>query len=108
MLTEKASFMEATQAWLFVRGSESVRIIKLPQSLILLVCGPGRNEDSHRFESDLALERFRESRSRQLLNDGWLQHFSNDRRADSPRTQDGENAAARMKRRKEKSSSPEH
>ena len=70
-----------TQAWLFVREKESVRVIKLAMARTLLVCGPGAVEKSHWFETDELLEEFRRSHEQQLRADGWVLHFTSERRA---------------------------
>lgn len=73
----------ATQAhaWLFVRGKESIRVIKLAMARTLLVCGPGPTENPHRFDTDESLEEFRQSHEQQLLAAGWVLHFTSERRA---------------------------
>ena len=76
-----------TEAWLFVREKESVRVIKLAMARTLLVCGPGPSEKSHRFETDERLEEFRRSHEQQLHADGWVLHFTSERRA-APREAD--------------------
>jgi hypothetical protein len=76
-----------TEAWLFVREKESVRVIKLAMARTLLVCGPGPSEKSHRFETDERLEEFRRSHEQQLRADGWVLHFTSERRV-APRDAD--------------------
>jgi hypothetical protein len=77
------------QSWLYVRGDESIQIIKLPTASILLVCGPDRQQQTYPFDTDLLLENFRRSHGQQLLADGWTLHGTHERRVEIPSSHSG-------------------
>jgi hypothetical protein len=80
--------MAPADAWLFVRGVESIHMTKLPLSHTLLVCGPGTSEHAHRFETDEALESFRRGHEEQLLREDWT--LSHERRGEAKEPPTGE------------------
>jgi hypothetical protein len=59
------------QAWLFVRGEESIRITTAPQGT-LRIFGPRDASQSCDFTDATSLEQFVESYRQRLLNDGWV------------------------------------
>ena len=69
------------EAWLFVHGEESIRIIKHPSRTTLRVYGPGLVQESHAFKSTVSLEAFRQSYEERLLRSGWVLLSVSDRRA---------------------------
>jgi hypothetical protein len=70
-----------TEAWLFVRGEESVRMTRLPLGATLLVCGPGHAEHSHHFDSEASLEEFRRWYEQRLFSEGWAVQGTVERRS---------------------------
>lgn len=69
------------EVWLYVRGTESIRVTKLPLALMLLIHGPGHVEDIRRFASLTALDEFRGAHEHGLLDEGWTLHFTVERRS---------------------------
>lgn len=63
---------EGAAEWLFVRGEESIRIVKEPGTTTLLEFGPGPRQKSHRFGSAASLERFRQTLEQRVLLNGWV------------------------------------
>jgi hypothetical protein len=59
------------QAWLFVRGDESIRLTTGPQGT-LRIFGPRDASQSFDFSDAASLEQFLESFQQRLLNDGWV------------------------------------
>jgi DNA-binding response OmpR family regulator len=73
---------DVLDSWLFVRGEESVRIVR-PQDLTLMlrVCGPGWTREVYRFESELELSAFQAAYEQRLVNSGFtFVAFREDRR----------------------------
>jgi hypothetical protein len=72
-------------AWLFTRGSESVRIVRAASRagvMHLLVQGPGETADTHEFSDVLACMNFQADLERRLVSEGYaLERFTSDRRA---------------------------
>ena len=58
------------QAWLFVRGEESIRITTGPQGT-LRIFGPRDANQSCDFGDAISLEQFVDSYKQRLLDDGW-------------------------------------
>lgn len=71
---------EDVEEWLFVRGDESIRIIKNQSTTTLLIFGPGPRQNSHEFENEASLEEFRQSFEHRVLLDGWVLLDVGDRR----------------------------
>jgi hypothetical protein len=67
-------------AKLFVRGEESVRLTTLPHALTLLVCGPGRTEQRHGFDTEAALDAVQRAHEEALIAAGWTLHVTSERR----------------------------
>jgi hypothetical protein len=86
-------------AWLFTRGSESVRIVRAAGRagvMHLLVQGPGEATDSREFTSVLACMKYQADMERRLVADGFtLERFTSDRRAADA----GQTQAVRERRR---------
>jgi hypothetical protein len=75
-LTSPSGF---TKAWLFVRGSESVRIVMDGTSVG--VYGPGSRFSHSRFGESMAATFHQAAVEKALVLDGWtLEHFTTDRR----------------------------
>ena len=69
----------STKAWLFVRGSESVRIVIDGTSVG--VYGPGSRFSHSRFGESMAATLHQAAVEQTLVLDGWtLEHFTTDRR----------------------------
>ena len=71
------------QAWLYVRGDESIRVVKFPIALILRTFGPGHASQTYPFQQDAPLEDFRRAHEEQLLTDGWTLHVTYERRVEA-------------------------
>lgn len=61
-----------TQAWLYVRGDESIRVTRLPTGVTLLVFGPLSAEHSHQFDSEATLKEFWHWYEQHLLAEGFV------------------------------------
>jgi hypothetical protein len=71
-------------AWLFTRGTQSVRIVRAAGSGVvhLLVQGPGEATDSREFADVLACMTYQADLERQLVSEGYaLERFTSDRRS---------------------------
>lgn len=75
-------------AWLFTRGSESVRIVRAVARsgvMHLRVQGPGETSDTREFTDVLACMHYQADLERRLVSQGFtLERFSSDRRAAGP------------------------
>ena len=77
--------------WLFVRGSESVRVIRAatPEGRVRLVYGPGNTQAVHEFEDAIACSTQQSEMERRLVAEGFALAEFTDRRsgetADVPR-----------------------
>src|SRR5262245_32113645 len=70
--------------WLFVRGSESVRLIRAgtPEGRVrLLVYGPGNTETTHEFQDAIACAARQSEIERRLISEGFALHQFTDRRS---------------------------
>ncbi len=78
--------LTAEAAWLFTRGSQSVRIVRAagPAGLTHLhVKGPDDAVDTREFMDVVACMNFEADLERRLIEEGFvLEHFTSDRRAD--------------------------
>lgn len=68
-------------AWLFVRGNQSIYVTKMPMGMTLLVCGPGPGEHSHHFQTEESLDEFWRWYRRHLLSEEWVLSTTPDRRS---------------------------
>ena len=71
-------------AWLFTRGSESVRIVRAarPDGLVLIVRGPGGASETHEFTDVLACVKYQSDLEQRLVSQGYeLERFTSDRRS---------------------------
>lgn len=69
-----------TQAKLFVRGDESIRLIRFPAGRTVQTFGPIHARQVYEFDSEISLEEFWQSFEARLLGDGWIVHRVADRR----------------------------
>jgi hypothetical protein len=69
------------EVWLYVRGTESIRVTKLSLALMVFIHGPGHVEDIRRFASLAALDEFRCAHEHGLLDEGWTLHSTIERRS---------------------------
>jgi hypothetical protein len=76
--------------WLFVRGSESVRVLReaTPEGLVrLLVFGPGNTQDVHEFEDAITCSTQQSEMERRLVAEGFaLAEFTNRRSGEDRRS----------------------
>jgi len=77
------------EAWLFVRGDESIRIVRVGKKPELLVSGPGSTEHSHSFDTEASLDEFCRWYEAHLVREGWKLHFSMDRRSSAASSPSG-------------------
>jgi hypothetical protein len=72
-------------AWLFTRGSDSVRIVRAASGegvMLLLVQGPGGTSDRREFSDVIACMNYQADLERRLVSQGYmLERFTSDRRA---------------------------
>jgi hypothetical protein len=87
-------------AWLFVRGEESIRIVRPSPGMRLLTYGPGDAKDSHDFTSAAPLEAFLASYQQRLKNDGWVLAIVSERRQSEKEISPGHERRARQRRTK--------
>ena len=84
-----------TKAWLFVRGSESVRIVIDGTSVG--VYGPGEHFSHSRFGEAMDATLHQVAVERTLVHDGWtLEHFTTERRSSAAGVVDVERRALRL------------
>ena len=70
--------------WLFVRGEESVRVIRAstPEGRArLLIYGPGNTQATHEFQDALTCTQRESELERELVNDGFTLEQFTDRRS---------------------------
>jgi hypothetical protein len=68
-------------AWLFVRGEESVRIVRDPGAFVLRVEGPGYEREVHAFKDEAEVGEFQRTYEARLLAEGWMLGASHERRS---------------------------
>jgi hypothetical protein len=72
-------------AWLFIRGAESVRIVRAADrsgDIHLLVQGPGSASDTRTFDDVIACMNYQADLERRLVAQGFvLERFTSDRRS---------------------------
>lgn len=71
----------AILAWLFLRGSESIRIVRDPGAFVLRVDGPGYEREVHAFKDEGEISEFQRTYEARLLTDGWMLAASQERRS---------------------------
>jgi hypothetical protein len=87
-------------AWLFVRGEESIRIKRASTGVRLLTYGPGDATGSHDFTSAASLEEFLQSYQQRLKNDGWVLAIVAERRQSDQEVSPARERRARTRRAK--------
>lgn len=68
-------------AWLFLRGSESIRIERDPKAFVLRVEGPGYEREVHAFKDESEVGEFQRTYEARLLAEGWVLGASQERRS---------------------------
>jgi hypothetical protein len=71
----------AILAWLFLRGSESIRIVRDPRAFVLRVEGPGYEREVHAFKDESEVGDFQRNFEARLLAEGWALGASQERRS---------------------------
>ena len=71
----------AILAWLFLRGEESIRIVRDPRAFVLRVEGPGYEREVHAFKDEAGVGEFQRIFEERLLADGWMLGASQERRS---------------------------
>jgi hypothetical protein len=78
----------AVLAWLFLRGSESIRIVRDPGGFVLRVEGPGYDREVHAFKDEAEVGEFQQNYEARLLAEGWVLGASQERRSGRDRRRD--------------------
>ena len=78
----------AILAWLFVRGGESVRIVRDPGAFVIRIEGPGYEREVHAFKSETEIGEFQRNYESRLLAEGWVLGASQERRSGRDRRSD--------------------
>ena len=78
----------AILAWLFVRGEDSVRIVRDPVAFVLRIEGPGYEREVHAFKSEGEIGEFQRNYEARLLAEGWVLGASQERRSGRDRRSD--------------------
>lgn len=71
----------AILAWLFLRGVESIRIVRDPGAFVLRVDGPGYEREVHAFKDEAEIGEFQRTYEARLLAEGWVLGASQERRS---------------------------
>jgi hypothetical protein len=58
-------------SWLFVRGGESIRIVR-PNGCVLIINGPGAAQERHDFGDEDEVQAYQMSIAEELAAVGWL------------------------------------
>jgi hypothetical protein len=61
----------APASWLFVKGDESIWVLRSAGGHIA-VCGPGTHREDYRFDHDKGMEAFQVSFAERLIASGWI------------------------------------
>ena len=79
----------AILAWLFLRGSESIRVARDGGAFVLRVDGPGYEREVHAFKNEAEVAEFQRNYEARLLAEGWVLGASQERRSGRDRRADG-------------------
>lgn len=71
----------AILAWLFLRGEESIRIVRDPSAFVLKVEGPGYEREVHSFKNEAEVAEFQRKYEARLTGQGWVLGASQERRS---------------------------
>lgn len=72
-------------AWLFLRGGESIRIVRDPRAFVLKIEGPGYEREVHAFKDEAEMAEFQRAYEARLAVEGWLLAASQERRSGGDR-----------------------
>ena len=87
-------------SWLFIKDNQSIWVER-PHGRLLVVAGPGTQQEQRDFISDEALDQFQIALAERLAGDGWfLWGVNRDRRLESDRRRIPRNAPDRRALRK--------
>lgn len=75
----------AILAWLFVRGGESVRIVRDPNAFVLRVEGPGYAREVQSFTNERDIGEFQRAFEARLEHEGWALAAMHERRSGQDR-----------------------
>ena len=78
----------AILAWLFLRGVESIRIVRDPGAFVLRVDGPGYEREVHAFKDEAEVAEFQRNYEARLVAEGWVLGASQERRTGRERRSD--------------------
>jgi hypothetical protein len=78
----------AILAWLFLRGEDSIRIVRDPGTYVLRVEGPGYEREVHAFKDEPELAEFQRNYEARLTSEGWMLGASQERRSGRDRRAD--------------------
>jgi len=89
-----------SSSWLFIKDNQSIWVER-PHGRLLVVAGPGAQQEQRDFISDEALDQFQIALAERLAGDGWfLWGVNRDRRLEADRRRIPRNAADRRALRK--------
>jgi hypothetical protein len=87
-------------AWLFMRGEQSIRVTRAPSGARLLTFGPGEAHQAYDFAGNASLEQFLQEYQQRLLDDGWLLAIVSERRQSEKDVPPHQERRARERRKK--------
>jgi hypothetical protein len=85
-------------AWLFLRGDESIRIVRDPEVCALKIEGPGYEREIHAFKDEATLAEFQRDYEAGLASQGWLLGASQERRSGRDRRTENRGGPDRRRR----------
>ena len=68
-------------AWLFIRGEQSVRLVRPAEGRLLVVEGPGAERQRREFEDEASLLEFQRDLEERLASEGWELRATHERRS---------------------------
>jgi hypothetical protein len=72
-------------ASLYVRGTESIRIVRVEDASAIIVYGPGSRQNRREFGTDAELEAFCAEHEQYLISEGWALQVYHERRSGQDR-----------------------
>jgi hypothetical protein len=85
--------------WLFVRGKESVRIMRPEAHCALRVHGPGPRREQYDFDREEDRAEFQNALEAQLNAEGWVLESFSERRGSAPERRQAQRGSASDRRR---------
>jgi hypothetical protein len=85
-------------AWLFLRGEQSIRLVREASGFVLRIEGPGYERQVHAFKDEAEVSEFQQEYENGLLSDGWVLGASQERRAGGDRRSENRGGPDRRRR----------